>query len=111
MIIQDVFLPRWCRNNPYLLIQLKRELLENKFKIDLNPWIDLIFGCNSRGVKAQSAGNLFLPYAYDGVMNYRLKDEDILKDRESNDYKLRLFEFGVNPTKVFEKKNVEKKKN
>ena len=108
--VENVLMPNWCKYNPYLFTQLKRELLENKFKIDLNPWIDLIFGCNQRGVKAQAIGNVFLPYAYDGVMNLRINDEELLKDRENNEFQVRLFELGVNPTKVFEKKNFDKKK-
>ena len=108
--VENVLMPNWCKYNPYLFIQLKRELLENTFKVDLNPWIDLIFGCSQRGVKAQSIGNIFLPYTYDGVMNLRIKDKELLADRESNEFQMRLFELGVNPTKVFEKKNFDKKK-
>ena len=108
--VENVLMPNWCKYNPYLFIQLKRELLENKMKIDLNPWLDLIFGCSQRGLKAQLIGNVFLPYTYDGVMNLRIKDNNILEDRENNEFQLRLFELGVNPTKVFEKKNFDKKK-
>ena len=108
--VQDVILPNWCKYNPYFFIQKKRELLENKIRIDLNPWIDLIFGITQRGVNAQKIGNLFLPYVYDGVMNCRIKDEDILKNREDTEYQLRLFELGVHPTKVFDKKNVDTNK-
>ncbi len=58
-------MPNWCKFNPYLFIIKKRELLESKYKIDLNPWIDFIFGCSQRGIKAQEIGNLYLPYVYD----------------------------------------------
>jgi WD40 repeat protein len=60
-------------------------------------------------VKSQALGNIFSSYAYDGVINIRMKDEDILKDRDQNEYQLRLFELGVNPTLVFEKNNTDKK--
>ena len=110
--VQDVLMPNWCKNNPYKFIIKKRELLESRSsKFDLNPWIDLIFGCTQRGVKSQALGNLFSSYAYDGVINIRMKDEDILKDRSQNEYQLRLFELGVNPTLVFEKNNTDKKQN
>ena len=108
--VEDVLLPIWCKYNPYYFIQKKRELLEYKTRIDLNPWIDLIFGYTQRGVKAQEIGNIFLPYTYDGVMNFRVDEENILKDRENTEYQMRLFELGVNPTKVFKKKNTEKGK-
>ena len=109
--VENVIMPNWCKYNPYLFIQLKRELLENKNRIDLNPWIDLIFGFCQRGAKAQSIGNLFLPYTYDGTLNIRIKEQQILDNREDYEYLLRLFELGVNPTKVFEKKIYDKKKN
>ena len=108
--VEDVLLPIWCKYNPYYFIQKKRELLEYKARIDLNPWIDLIFGYTQRGVKAQAIGNVFLPYTYDGVMNFRVNEEDILKDRDNTEYQMRLFELGVNPTKVFKKKNTERGK-
>ena len=106
--VQDVFLPNWCKYNPYLFIQKKRELFENKLKI--NSWIDIIFGFYQRGSKAQEIGNLFLPYTYDGVMNLRIKDKKILEDRENTEYQVRLFELGVNATKVFDKKVIDNKK-
>ena len=109
MNVQDVILPSWCKYNPYLFIQLKRELLENRLKF--NPWLDLIFGNTQRGINAQEIGNIFLPYAYDGLINYRIKEKDILEDRENTEYMIRLFELGVNPTKVFDKKIIDNKKN
>lgn len=108
--VQDVLLPNWCKYNPYLLIINKRELLENKNKIDLNPWIDLIFGITQRGVKAQLIGNLFFPSSYDGVIDIRIKDSDILEDRSGTEHKMRYHELGVHPTKVFSKANIEKDK-
>ena len=107
--VQDVLLPNWCKFNPYLFIQKKREMFESK--LEMNPWIDLIFGFTQRGMNAQEVGNLFMPYVYDGVMNYRLKDKDILEQREDTEYQLRLFELGVNPTKVFDKRLTDIKKN
>ena len=110
--VQDVLLPNWCKFNPYFFIIKKRELLESRSsKFDFNPWLDLIFGCSQRGAKSQAIGNLFSPYAYDGVINIRIKDEDILKDRAENEYQIRLFELGVNPTLVFSRNNVDKKQN
>ena len=108
--VQDVLLPNWCKYNPYLLTLKKRELLENKNKIDLNPWIDLVFGISQRGVKAQLVGNLFFPSSYDGVIDLRIKDSDILKNRSDTEHKMRYHELGVNPTKVFSKTNIEKDK-
>ena len=107
--VGDVLLPEWCKDNPYLFIIKKKELLENCL-LDINSWIDLIFGYYQRGTPAQQIGNLFSPYCYDGVMDYRLNEDEFLKNREELEYKMRLFELGVNPTKVFDKKILDKKK-
>ena len=107
--VEDVILPKWCSKNPFFFIQKYREFLE-KSKIDINPWIDLIFGCCQRGQKAQNAGNIYLSYTYDGVIENRFSEEDILKDRDNIEYQIKLFELGVNPTKVFSEKLKESKK-
>ena len=103
-IINDVILPEWCYKNPYFFIQIMREIFELP-TLNYNPWIDLIFGYSQKGTKAQQICNLFLPYAYDGVINIRIKPEDLIKDREENEYRIRAFEMGVHPCKVFDKKN------
>ena len=117
MQINNVALPPWTKQDPYYFIQITREIFEggielnkkNKF-ININPWLDLIFGYYQRGIKAQNKGNLFIPASYDGVIDFRIKEENILKNREENEFRLRFFEIGVTPTKVFEKKCKETKK-
>ena len=110
IIIDDVLLPGWCKDNPYIYIIKSRELLENNNICNINPWIDLIFGYTQRGKPAQQVGNIFLSSSYDGVINNRIKDGEILKNRNESEFKMRLFELGVNPTKVFDKKLSDKKK-
>ena len=102
--LNDVFLPKWCKKNPYLFIEKYRKIIESPL-ININPWIDLMFGCSQRGIKSQKIGNLFLPYVYDGVINSRITKEMLLENRKEKEYMIRLFEMGVHPTKVFEKKN------
>ena len=101
--VEEVLLPNWCKNNPYYFIEKNRFLIENH-NLNINPWIDLIFGYLQRGPQAQSIGNIYLANVYDGVMNFRVKPEDVIKDRSENEFKMRLFEMGVHPTKVFDKK-------
>ena len=101
--INDVIMPTWCLNNPYYFVEKYRKLLECGY-LNINSWIDLIFGVNQRGKAAENIGNIYLPFSYDGVLNIRLKPEELLKNREENEYKMRLFEMGVHPIKVFEKK-------
>ena len=101
--VDDVTLPTWCSNNPYLFVENYRSLLECGY-LNINAWIDLIFGINQRGKFAESIGNVFLPFSYDGVLNFRVKPEDLINNRPENEYKIRLFEMGVHPTRVFDKK-------
>ena len=102
--LNEVIMPKWCKNNPYLFVEKYRRIIESS-SININPWIDLIFGSTQRGIRAQRIGNLFLPYTYDGVINIRLSKQNLLKNREDNEYLIRLFEMGVNPCKVFDKRN------
>ena len=102
--INEVIMPSWCEKSPFIFSEKYRKILESQ-NLNINPWIDLIFGYTQRGIKAQKVGNVFLPYAYDGVMNLRLTKEMILNNRVENEFKMRFCEMGIHPTKVFEKKN------
>ena len=102
--LNEVVMPTWCKNNPFIFSEKYRKILEFP-NLNINPWIDLIFGYTQRGIKAQKIGNVFLPYVYDGVMNSRLTKEMLLNDRTENEFKIRFFEMGVHPTKIFDKKN------
>ena len=101
--VEDVKMPSWCLDNPYLFVENYRSLIECGY-LNISAWIDLIFGYYQRGKAAQSIGNIFMPLSYDGVINFRLPPEELLRTRAENEYKIRLFEMGVIPTKVFEKK-------
>ena len=103
-IINNVNLPEWCYKNPYFFTQILREIFELPM-LNFNPWIDLTFGYTQKGSKAQQLCNLYLPYVYDGVINIRVKEEDLINNREDNEFRIRAFEMGVHPCKVFDKKN------
>ena len=102
--LNEVTMPTWCENSPFIFSEKYRKLLELP-NLNINPWIDLIFGYTQRGVKAQKSGNVYLPYSYDGVMNLRLTKEELLSNRAEYEFQMRYFEMGVHPTKVFEKRN------
>ena len=102
--LNEVIMPTWCEKSPFIFSEKYRKLLESQ-NLNINPWIDLLFGYTQRGSKAQKVGNLYLPYSYDGVINARLSKEKLLNNRVDFEYQMRYFEMGVHPTKVFEKKN------
>jgi len=101
--VEDVELPTWCKDNPYSFVEKFRILFESN-NLNINPWIDITFGFMQRGQNAQGIGNIFSPYAYDGVINSRLKSDELLKNRADNEFIIRFFEMGVHPTKVFDRK-------
>ena len=93
--VQEVLTGFWNENKPEFFVFLYRKLLENK-KLEINKWINLIFGKYSYGDEARKKGNLFMPYCYDNVINCRLNK--IEEDMKYSYFK--LYELGVNPKSV-----------
>ena len=94
--VKNVFLPYWCKNNPYLFITLYRGMLE-KNSIKIGSWIDLFFGINSNGINAQNNLNLYLRYSYPYVIS-----QEILSCEDSDKETLiKMAELGMNPIQVF----------
>ena len=92
--INDVTLPPWCNNDPYLFISEMRNYLEH-FDDKINKWIDLIFGTYQRGEKAEEAHNIFMAQTYEKMVTI----EDI-NDSQSREVLMRLVEIGVTPRKI-----------
>jgi hypothetical protein len=64
--VDDVELPPWAHGDARLFIQKHREALESDYvSAHLGSWIDLIFGCRSRGEGAVESTNVFHPLSYD----------------------------------------------
>ena len=95
--IDDVILPLWCDNNPEKFISKLRELFE-KNEIQINKWVNLIFGYAQKGEQALKIKNIYMPFCYQGVINL----ENI--SLEERDLYLKLFNVGVNPTQIFIKR-------
>ena len=98
IIINDVKLPLWCDNNPInFVIKLRRYLETNYIASNLNKWIDLIFGVNQRGEKAEENHNIFQAHTYE--KNVKI---DSIKDSDSRNALMRQYEMGVTPFQIFE---------
>jgi hypothetical protein len=68
-IVDNVVLPPWA-SSPYEFIYLHRKALESEYvSSNLQNWIDLIWGENQRGEKAERANNTFMPEMYDDIWN------------------------------------------
>ena len=95
--INDCLIPYYAKNNPYIFVVVYRKLLENK-KINIEDWINLIFGEFSYGKKAQDKGNIFIPFCYKDFIEKRYN----LNKKDSKIF-YKLNELGNNPNKVFDK--------
>lgn len=95
--VDDVQLPKWA-SSPEDFIRKNREALESDYVSDhLHSWIDLIFGCKSRGEAALQADNLFHPLTYEGAV--KLEEVEDLAQREA--LEAQINEFGQTPPQIF----------
>jgi len=95
--VHDVILPPWARS-PRDFIKKNRKALESaSCTQDLPKWIDLVFGCNSRGENAKEASNLFHRMSYMGSADLEKMDSD----QERHQTELQATEFGIVPDQLF----------
>ena len=98
--VEDVFLPKWAKNNPYEFCRLHREALESKYVSEnLHEWIDLIFGFKQRGSAAEEAMNVFIHLTYDGEVDVDAITDELMRDATI----AQINNFGQTPSRLFEK--------
>lgn len=68
--VDNVFLPNWAKQNPYLFVATLRKKLESRYVSDtINSWIDLIYGYKQRGKDAIENVNIFYPLTYENCID------------------------------------------
>ena len=102
IIINNVDLPPWSKNNIYIFVSEMRKNLENS-ELKLNKWIDLIFGNLQRGKGAEENHNIFMAHTYE-----RMVKIDNIEDQDSRNALMRLFEMGVTPFQLFDNESKQK---
>ena len=61
----DYILPNWCKNDPRKFTLILNKILESKeVSLNLNSWIDLIFGYKQKGQNAIKSLNIFRNACY-----------------------------------------------
>ena len=66
-VVNNVFLPPWCKGDPRKFILIHRQALESNYVTENLPrWIDLVFGFKQTGKAAVDAINVFHPATYSG---------------------------------------------
>lgn len=63
--VGPVILPRWARDAPDFLQKMAAALESRHVSANLHRWIDLVFGCKSRGIEAERSCNVFHYLTYD----------------------------------------------
>lgn len=95
--VDDVKLPPWARSARDF-IKKNRKALESEMCTRMLPqWIDLIFGCKSRGDAAMEANNMFHHISYLGPTDLA----GMQTEEERFQAELQATEFGIVPDKLF----------
>jgi hypothetical protein len=82
-------MPLWSSGNPYYFVTKMREMFESEeVRLNLNKWVDLVFGRKSRGVEARDHFNLFPSMTYPENQNFEPDDPNLPSHR------LQVFNFG-----------------
>ena len=95
VIINNVELPPWAKNSSINFVLEMRKYLESN-EININKWIDIIFGSYQRGENAEKINNIFMSYTYENMI--QIKE---IKNYDQRCALLRLFETGVTPRLLF----------
>ena len=95
IIIDDVDLPPWSKNNSINFVLEMRKYLESD-EININKWIDIIFGSYQRGENAEKINNIFMSYTYENMTKIAE-----IKNYDQRCALLRLYETGVTPRLLF----------
>ena len=95
VVINDVDMPLWAKNNSINFVLEKRKYLEGD-EIPINKWIDIIFGSYQRGENSEKINNIYMSYTYEKMTNIM----EII-DYDQRSALLRLYETGVTPRLLF----------
>ena len=96
--VEDVFMPGWSDRSPEIFVYKIRRLFEGN-KVNINDWIDLIYGVYQFGKEAAEKLNIYMAYSYEGTVQKRMNTFD----EETRNIMIKLFELGVCPNKIFNK--------
>ena len=95
--VHDVHLPPWARSARDFLRKCRKALESEICSSHLPRWIDLVFGCKSRGNGAKEAMNIFHPTAYITPEEFAA----LPSDEEQARAELQATEFGIVPDLLF----------
>ncbi|WFD44362.1 beige protein-like 1 [Malassezia psittaci] len=96
--VDDVELPPWAHDDPWLFVQRNREALESPLiSAHLPLWIDLVFGYKAQGQAAVDALNVFHPLSYANTVDI----DKITSPMEREATAQVIHNFGQTPRNLF----------
>ena len=97
--VNNVYIPKWARGNPYFFVYVLAKLLESSpITLQLKNWIDLIFGYRQTGEEAEKALNLFYYLTYEDQV-----DLENVREQDRQGVETQIVHFGQTPSKIFSK--------
>ncbi|CAD5124378.1 unnamed protein product [Dimorphilus gyrociliatus] len=106
VVLGDVALPAWAKNDPREFVRMHREALESDFvSANIHHWIDLIFGYKQQGDEAVEAMNVFHHLFYEGAVDIDTIDDPM----ERNAVTSFINNFGQIPSQLFKRPHPQKK--
>lgn len=106
--VNDIELPQWCLGDPRFFVNFQKKALESNFaSLNLQKWIDLIFGERQKGKMAVESLNIFYFLTYEDAIDINLYETVM----ERNAVLDQINEYGQIPKQLFKKTHLEKKKN
>ena len=96
--VEKVKCPLWSRDDPYKLLSILNKAFESDYvSLNINYWIDLIYGYKQRGKEGEKANNIFRYPSYADLIHIGEMNLDEKK------YFYRFAEFGICPRQIFKK--------
>lgn len=97
--VDNVLLPKWSHENPFIFVYLMSRLLESQaITVTLKNWIDLIFGYKQSGEEGEKAMNIFYYLTYEDLV-----DLSTVKENDRQGIETQVVHFGQTPSKLFQK--------
>lgn len=95
--VDNVILPEWAQNNPYIFVARLRQQLESRYVSEnINHWIDLIYGYKQRGKDAVQNMNIFYPLTYENCIDL----DKVTDPEERESFETQIAHFGQNPAQI-----------
>ena len=104
--ISNVVLPSWGRHSPRIFCKILKKALESQIvSLNINNWLDLVFGCKQKGKLAEKFYNILR----DACSRFN-PEKDCENENELEQKINEICEMGINPKQLFTKPHHKREK-